>query len=105
MANATSKPSASGDSRHTAHTKCCRSRSASKTDALPTAFINFDQLPDSANVRLPTVAALFCCSGATVWRWVKTKKIPEPRKVSEGVTVWNVGELRAILPAVRGENK
>jgi predicted DNA-binding transcriptional regulator AlpA len=54
---------------------------------------DFDQLPDSANVRLPVVARLFSIGRATVWRWTKVKHLPEPRRVG-GVTYWNVGELR-----------
>lgn len=38
---------------------------------IPAALRNFDALPDSANVRLPVVAALFACSTVTVWRRVK----------------------------------
>jgi predicted DNA-binding transcriptional regulator AlpA len=67
------------------------------TDALPAALRHFDSLPDSANVRQPVVEALFCGSGATVWRGVKRGKIPAPRKLSQRVTAWNVGELRRAL--------
>lgn len=71
----------------------------SKTGAVPEALKNFDSLPDSANVRAPVVAALFGVSAATVWRKAKAGKLPAPRRISERVTVWNVGELRASLNA------
>ncbi len=64
---------------------------------IPDALRNFDALPDSANVRLPVVAALFACSTVTVWRRVKKGTLPAGRKLSEGVTAWNVGELRKAL--------
>lgn len=64
---------------------------------IPDALRNFDALPDSANVRLPVVAALFACGPATVWRRVKKGALPAARKLSEGVTAWNVGELRKAL--------
>ena len=64
---------------------------------IPYALANFDSLPDSANVRLPVVSALFACSDATVWRRVKDLRIPAPRKLSDNVTAWNVGELRYAL--------
>lgn len=67
--------------------------------ALPDALKNFDSLPDSANVRLPVVAALRGCSTATVWRDVKRGLLPAPRKLSERVTAWNVGQLRRCLAA------
>lgn len=63
------------------------------------ALKNFDSLPDSANVRLPVVKALFGCSAATIWRMVKRCTLPAPRKLSERVTAWNVGDLRIALGA------
>ena len=65
--------------------------------AIPDALKNFDSLPDSANVRQPVVEGLYGCSSATVWRNVKKGIIPAPRKTSERVTAWNVGQLRAAL--------
>ena len=64
------------------------------------ALQNFDQLPNSANVRLPVVMALYGISPATVWRNVKNGYIPKPYKLTARTTVWNVGELRN---ALRGE--
>ena len=58
---------------------------------------NFDALPDSAHVRMPTVTGLFACSPATIWRWVRTGRIPKPVKLFERASAWNVGELRAAL--------
>jgi len=67
-----------------------------KSSTIPLALANFDQLPDVANVREPTVCLLYACSRATVWRRVKKGQIPPPRKF-DGTTVWNVGELRQAL--------
>lgn len=64
---------------------------------IPSALRHFDSLPDSANVRLPVVAALFACADVTVWRRVKQGTLPKPRKLSARVTAWNVGELRRAL--------
>lgn len=69
------------------------------SDASQSAFHNFDLLPDSANVRQPVVQALFCCSPATVWRMVKRGTLPAPRKLSDRITAWNVGDLRKALSA------
>ena len=60
---------------------------------------HFDSLPDSANVRQPVVEALYGVSPATVWRMVKRGTLPAPRKLSERVTAWNVGDLRRALTA------
>ena len=67
------------------------------SDTLPESLRNFDALPDSANVRQPTVEGLYSVSSATIWRRVKAGTIPKPRKQSERVTSWNVGELREAL--------
>lgn len=57
------------------------------------ALEDFDRLPDSAEVRLPVVAALKGISTATVWRWSASSKLPKPTRRG-GVTTWNVGALR-----------
>lgn len=67
--------------------------------SIPDALKHFDSLPNAANVRQPVVEALFSCSSATVWRRVKDGRIPRPRKLSDRVTAWNVGELRVALSA------
>lgn len=74
---------------------------AHQTDpsAIPDALTNYDSLPDSAHVRLPVVQALVGCSSATVWRMVKRGALPAPRRLSERVSAWNVGDLRKALAA------
>lgn len=74
---------------------------AHRTDpsAIPDALKNFDLSPDSAHVRLPVVQALVGCSSATVWRMVKRGTLPAPRKLSERISAWNVGDLRKALAA------
>ena len=64
---------------------------------LTPALSSFDQLPESAYVRLPTVAALFATSQSNVWRWVKGGRIPAPMKLGPQTTAWRVGELRRAL--------
>lgn len=65
--------------------------------SLPVALAQFDNLPDSANVRLPVVAALNSISAPTVWRWVKAGRLPAPIKLGPNTTVWRVGDLRQNL--------
>lgn len=64
---------------------------------IPDALRNFDALPDAAYVRLPVVCALFGISTPTAWRWVKKGTLPAGRKLSDGCTAWNVGQLRKAL--------
>lgn len=66
------------------------------------APVSFDDLPDAAHVRLPTVAMLYATSQPNVWRWVKEGLIPPPRKLGPQTTVWNVGELRRALAKAAG---
>lgn len=67
--------------------------------AIPDALRDFDKLPNAANVRDKVVAGLYACSVPTVWRMAKDGRLPRPRKLSDRVTAWNVGELRAALSA------
>lgn len=68
----------------------------------------FDSLPDSAFVRqrqlvqspaTPTAPVPF--SGATLWRKVKDGTFPAPVKLSERVTAWQVGTVRAWMRGVQ----
>jgi len=61
------------------------------------SLADFERLPNSANVRLPVVQALFACSDETIRRYVKAGRIPAPRKLGPRITAWNVGELRLAL--------
>ena len=72
--------------------------SSTKYDALR----NFDQLPNSAYVRQPTVEALFAISSATVWRRVRAGLF-KAHRFGERTTTFNVGELRRALNASRAE--
>ena len=58
---------------------------------------HFDRLPNSAHVRLPTVAALFGCSPSTIWRGVRDGRIPKPMKHFKRASAWSVGALRQVL--------
>lgn len=68
--------------------------------ALPAELIHFDELPDIAHVRLPVVKGLYGCSESAIWRNCKTGAIPAPVKLTEQITAWRVGDLRAALNRV-----
>ena len=70
-----------------------------KTQVIPEALANFDQLPNSAYIRLPVLKRLYGISAASCWRGVKNGTIPKPSKLSERCTAWNVGLIRAALAA------
>jgi predicted DNA-binding transcriptional regulator AlpA len=69
------------------------------TQAIPTALSQFDQMPNSAFIRLPVVMSLYGVSAATIWRGVKNLTIPKPVKLTERCTAWNVGLIRESLAA------
>lgn len=69
------------------------------TKSIPEALANFDQLPDSAYIRLPVMKGLYGVSSASIWRGVKNLTIPKPSKLTERTTAWNVGQVRAALAA------
>ena len=69
---------------------------------------SFDTLPDSALIResqlvqspkRPDRAAPLPFSAPTLWRKVKNKTFPAPVKLSERITAWKVGEVRAWINA------
>ena len=68
----------------------------------------FDALPDSAFIResqlvqspkRPDTPAPLPFSAPTLWRKVKAGTFPKPVKLSERVTAWNVGTVRAWMTA------
>lgn len=68
----------------------------------------FDQLPDSAFIReaqlvqspkRPDIPAPLPFSAPTLWRKVKAGTFPRPIKLSERITAWRVGEVRAWITA------
>jgi predicted DNA-binding transcriptional regulator AlpA len=61
------------------------------------ALAQFDNLPSSAHVRLPVVAALHGVGPATIWRWVKAGRLPAPIKLGPNTTAWRVGDLRRVM--------
>ena len=67
-----------------------------ETNTINPALRDFDQLPNSQQVRLPVVKAILGVSSATVWRLVKAKQL-KTHKFTERTTTFNVGELRALL--------
>ncbi|WP_306478656.1 AlpA family transcriptional regulator [Methyloversatilis sp.] len=66
------------------------------------ALKNFDALPDTARVRLPVVQALLSRSASSVWRDVKSGRLPAPVKTGKRSTAWIVGELRQALARAQG---
>lgn len=65
--------------------------------AIPDALVNFDQLPDSAYIRLPVMKGLYGVSAASIWRGVKNSTLPKPVKLTERTTAWSVKLIRASL--------
>lgn len=68
----------------------------------------FDSLPDSAFVResqlvqspkRPDIPVPLPFSAPTLWRLVKAGRFPKPVKLSQRVTAWNIGAVRAWIAA------
>ena len=82
-------------------------RQHAATAGQPTSNVsaaNFDTLPDSAFIResqlvqspkRPDTPAPLPFSAPTLWRKAKAGTLPAPVKLSERVTAWNVGAVRA----------
>jgi predicted DNA-binding transcriptional regulator AlpA len=52
-------------------------------------------LPPPLFLREPQVLAMVPISDATLWRWVKAKKFPQPVKLGPGTTAWRADDVRA----------
>ena len=86
----------------------------SNASTIPTlkASINhsvFDALPDSGYVResqlvqspkRPDIPSPLPFSAPTLWRKVAAGAFPKPIKLSERMTCWNVGQVRAWMAAM-----
>ena len=82
-------------------------RQHAATEGQPTSNVsaaNFDTLPDSAFIResqlvqspkRPEAQAPLPFSAPTLWRKVKAGTFPKPIKLSDRVTAWKVGDVRA----------
>lgn len=44
-------------------------------------------------------------SSATLWRWVKEGKFPQPFKLGPRITVWDAEEVDAFLKAQRAQRE
>jgi len=68
---------------------------------MPTqATSTFDNLPATGYVRqAQLIPAPLPFSSATLWRKCKSGEFPKPVKLSERVTAWEVGAVRAWLEA------
>lgn len=60
------------------------------------SLVTFDDLPDSAFVRLNQLLStgLVPFSAATTWRRVRAGTFPKPVRISPQVTAWRVGQIR-----------
>jgi prophage regulatory protein len=79
---------------------------ATKASKHTTAIPSFDELPDSAMVRIsqlvrdpkhPTRPTPLPFSPATFWRKVKAGQFPAPIKLGDRITCWKVGSVRQWL--------
>ena len=51
-------------------------------------------------IRVTELATMLSISKATCWRWVKLGRLPQPRKLGPGVTVWPLAEVEARVQAL-----
>jgi len=69
-----------------------------KTEALPAAVAQFNELPDCALLGADAVARLLDVDPVTLTRMARDGRLPAPR-VQSGRRVWTVGAIRAHLAA------
>lgn len=72
-----------------------------------TPKLRFEELPDEALIRLRQMMALHIVpySASTLWRRCRSNDFPKPIRVSPGITVWRVGDIRAYLEGIGKSSK
>jgi prophage regulatory protein len=50
----------------------------------------------------PAKSGLLPVSPATIWRWVRDGKFPQPFKIGVRTTVWNYDEIQAYIARQAG---
>lgn len=50
----------------------------------------------------PTKAGILPVSPATIWRWVKDGKFPQPFKLGAGVTAWHAADIEQFIATSSG---
>jgi prophage regulatory protein len=63
---------------------------------------NFDELPDSALVRLPTFLQLLPVSKSTLYHGIRTGRFPAPVR-SGRITMWSVKSIRILVQQLEQE--
>jgi len=58
---------------------------------------NTTALPQTGFVRLPQILAVFPVGRSTWWAGVKSKKYPQPVKISPRCTAWKAEDIRALI--------
>jgi predicted DNA-binding transcriptional regulator AlpA len=70
-----------------------------KTRKAANSGVSFDDMPDSGFMRQPQVLEVVPFSSATMWRKIKKNEFVTPIRLSERVTAFRVGDVRAWLKA------
>lgn len=52
----------------------------------------------------PTKTGILPVSPATIWRWVKDGKFPQPFKLGAGVTAWHAADVEQFIAASSAAN-
>ena len=64
------------------------------------ALEDFDRLPDGAHIGPRVVERILGAHRATIWRWVKSGRLPPPKKFGPQTCRWTVGEIRQAIAAM-----
>lgn len=73
------------------------SKNSTSKQNITSTLSSFTILPDCAFINIEIVCSLYGLSRATIWRKVKARTMPQPVKVSERRTAWQIADIRADL--------
>lgn len=78
--------------------------SSGASGKLRPGLADFDQLPDSAYVRLPVVLGVLGIGRTTFYRWIEDGIAPAPVKFTPGCARWSVGAIRRLIEVSAGRD-
>lgn len=67
--------------------------------------ITENDIPSMGFMRLPQILQVFPISKSSWWAGVKSKKYPQPVKLSERVTAWRASDIRALIEATSNQSE
>ena len=67
--------------------------------------MNYNQLPETGFLRLPSVLKVFPVSKSTWWAGVKEGRYPQPVKLGPKITAWRAEDIHKLIDVMNTQNQ